>query len=105
MGAIYKYAVTPESVNTIPMPKGAQVLTVQDQQGKPQIWALVDPDAELVKRFFLLVGTGTPIKLILSKKDYVGTFQMGSGDLVFHLFEIPKWEPFNSVGPGVGIVV
>jgi hypothetical protein len=58
---IWKYPVpldTPGAVFHLKMPVGAEVLTVQLQQGKPTIWALLDPDARMIQRSFRIVGTG-----------------------------------------------
>lgn len=71
------------------MPKGAEVLTVQVQHGKPQIWARVDPDAPKETRWFGFFGTGHPIpgEAAGVQFTYVDTFQVEAGQLVFHLFE------------------
>lgn len=69
----------------IRMPQGSEVLCVQMQGGKPQVWALCSPDATPVERRFNIVGTG--IKLEDDLGDYVGTFQIH--DLVFHVFVEP----------------
>ena len=67
----------------IKIPKGAEVLCVQMQNDAPQIWAIVDPNAEEEERKFLLAGTGWDQDL--SKYRYVGTFQ--ALPFVWHLFE------------------
>jgi len=75
------------------LPRDAKILTVQTQRGAPQLWAMVDSETKKVTRYFRLSGTGHPLgddylKII----NYIGTFQMGNGALVFHLFEIKKGE-------------
>lgn len=81
---VYKY-VLPPSGGPIELPQGARILSVQTQNGQPQIWALVDPHAPRVSRTLIVKGTGhdgvDPDWL------YHGTFQMLGGALVFHLFE------------------
>ncbi len=84
MKTVYKYPLAIES--SIPMPEGAQVLSVQTQHGQVQLWALVDPDATPVSRKFRIVGTGDPIKG--DPGVFIDTFQMSGGDLVFHVFEV-----------------
>lgn len=69
----------------IEMPNGADVLTVQTQDGRACIWAAVDPEAVRVKTGFILHGTGHTLSE--EAGSYVGTFQLLGGDLVFHLFE------------------
>lgn len=72
------------------MPAGAQLLDVQIQgdQG-PQLWALVDGMVEDVEsRSFIVVGTGPEHHPIHDHYEFVGTFQMLDGKLVWHLFEV-----------------
>ena len=75
------------------MPKGAQVLSVQTQDQDaitegPRIWALVDPDAEVELVQFEVFPTGYEIRDdLLAAIDYVGTFQVFRGRLVFHVFK------------------
>ncbi len=42
---IFKYTLHLNDSIKIKMPVGAEILTVQLQYGKPQLWALVDPNA------------------------------------------------------------
>lgn len=86
MKTIWKYPVAVVDVQTIGMPLGAEILTIQDQKGTPCIWALVDSDAPLADREIRIAGTGH--KINKSIKQYIGSFQLGGGDLVFHVFEI-----------------
>jgi hypothetical protein len=54
---IYKYEVD----TIVVMPIGAEILTVQLQNGKPWIWALVDKNNQLEERNFDIRGTGYEI--------------------------------------------
>ena len=83
MKTIWKFEL-PKQGN-VEMPKGAEILTVQTQNEKPCIWALVNPDAEKEERAFVIYGTGHYFQLIDYK--YIGTFQLNEGRLVFHVFE------------------
>ena len=68
---------------SIKMPRGAQVLTVQLQNGVPCIWAFVDPDCEQMdERVFYVFGTGREIDV--NDITYVGTYQFYG--YVWHLF-------------------
>lgn len=88
MGEIWKYKVTINDYFTLIMPKGAEVLAVQVQHGKPCLWARLDPNAERELRHFVCFGTGNPIPNDDTVKfNYVSTFQIEDGKLVFHLFE------------------
>lgn len=66
----------------IKMPKGANILTMQNQQGTPQLWAAVNPNADLEERHFVTIGTGGVINEGLV---YIGTYQ--ESVFVWHVFE------------------
>lgn len=86
---IWKYQFPIDDHITILMPHGAKVLAVQVQDRVPCIWALVDTrETKCVPYKFRLYGTGHPCESDLS--NYIGTFQMAGGKLVFHLFEEPR---------------
>lgn len=86
MKQVWKYQLKADDVFSVEMPKGAQVLHVNMQDGEPYMWVLVDPSRETEYRAFRLAGTGHDIDPVWSK--YLGTFLVGStGYLVFHLFE------------------
>jgi hypothetical protein len=83
--SIWKYPLNLVSEQSVDMPQGAQMLTVQMQHEQPHIWALVDPASPKVGRFVMIYGTGHGIPDDTGR--YVGTFQLADGDLVFHVFE------------------
>jgi len=89
MTTIYKYAVPVQDMFHLDLPRGAQCLHVDMQRGEPQLWALVEPANPRVRRQFTLVGTGHPAPTP-DEAEYVGTFQMTNGLLVFHLFADPE---------------
>ena len=85
---IWKFPLKVTDGQNISMPIGAEILTVQAQNGEPCIWALVDPKADTEIRFFEIFGTGHPIfsDAGVSRK-YISTFQLRGGNLIFHVFE------------------
>jgi hypothetical protein len=84
---IWKYTIHPFTVK-VRMPEGAEILTVQIQNGVPCIWVLVNPENELEIRNFEIFGTGQKIACDIGvERKYINTFQMENGSLVFHLFE------------------
>ena len=86
---IYKYKIEIDDKIIIKMPDGAEILSVQTQHGGPCMWVLVDPEAEMVERVFRMVGTGHTLHYdIGTRYNFIGTFQMQSGFLVFHVFEM-----------------
>jgi len=85
MKTIWKYSVGEQTKFTLNLPRGAQVLSVQEQREEAQLWALVDPDEQRELRTFCIFGTGWDIDD--AGLAYLGTFQVHGGTFVFHLFE------------------
>ena len=96
---IWKFTVDVDDVQTIEMPRGAVLLTVQTQVNHVSIWAtvqtqvnhvsiwaMVDPRAPVVNRVIQMAGTGHDLSNRIMG-PYVGTFQVANGALVFHVFD------------------
>lgn len=83
---IFKYQLDTTDIQQIEMPQGAEILCLHTQNVTPCIWALVNPDAPVSKRTFEIFGTGHNIPE--ANRKYIGTYQLRSGDLVFHCFEL-----------------
>jgi hypothetical protein len=84
MKAVWKFTIQGPR-QTIEMPAGAKILSLQTQHNEPQIWALVDTHAPKESRTFRAVPTGADF--IDDEMTYIGTFQINNGSLVFHIFE------------------
>ena len=84
---IWKYKLDSwQKIETIKMPSGAEILTVQEQDGHPTIWAKVEPDNEEEGRVFHIIGTGWESGedcKEFSKLKYIGTVQCGA--YVWHI--------------------
>lgn len=88
MKTIYKYPLEAVGKQTVIMPVDAHVLTVQAQGETACVWAMVNTDNKPESRVFEIIGTGDPICWEQGvKREYIGTFQLQGGVLVFHLFE------------------
>ena len=85
MVTIYKYQLA-LSRTELRMPEGAQVLTVQMQNGEPCMWAKVDPTKPQEDRAFEVYGTGHEVPDD-PRSVYVATFQQHNGTLVWHVFD------------------
>jgi len=85
---VFKYDISINDYFTVNLPKGAQVLKVEFQYNKPQLWALVDPDAPTEERTFRFAGTGHSINDAPEQLKFINTFQMKNGALIFHIFEV-----------------
>ncbi len=86
MITIWKYKLETTDIQTIEMPLDAEILTVQEQNGDINMWVKVDTEKTLVKREIFIYGTGNPI-FDNDNSKYIGTFQLKSGMLVFHVFD------------------
>lgn len=85
---IWKYKLLLNGSQFIEIPIGAKILDVQIQNYEVCLWALVNPKLEKEKRCFEIFGTGHDICSDMgTSREYVGTFQLRDGALVFHLFE------------------
>jgi hypothetical protein len=83
MKTIFKYPLSVTDTQTIRMPEGAEILTVQMQKDSMCLWALVEDTSPVEPRIILIFGTGHEVTGI--DNVYIGTVQMDS--LVFHVFE------------------
>lgn len=83
---IWKYTLELKDEQTIMMPAGAMILSVQTQKGVPMLWALVDPTHTTTPRRFAVFGTGVD-EFEVNGLTFIGTIQQRSGGLVWHVFE------------------
>lgn len=86
MKTIWKFELDTTDFQRIAMPKGATLLYVAVQRDTPCIWAEVDPEAKQFERSFAIYGTGHPMQAI--NRNYIGSYMLHGGALVFHVFEL-----------------
>lgn len=87
---IWKFQLRVADMQIVEMPSGAEILSVQDQNGGLQMWAMVNPDAAKQQRTIEIVGTGNQMDNIISKglkRVHIDTVQTCHGSLVWHVFE------------------
>lgn len=86
MKAIYKYELE-DFRHKLEIPGPAEVLSVKEQNGKIVLYALVDPDSDLIyEKEFLVLPTG--MKYDLKDTDvFLDTVMLDGGQFVFHIFE------------------
>ena len=87
MKTIWKFTLQTNGVQEIELTKGAEILTVQVQNKKPQIWVLLDTSKIKVFRKILIIGTGHPISKEKTDK-YIGTYQLINGIFINHVFDL-----------------
>lgn len=84
---VWKFELT-TGYNTVKMPKDARILSVQNQNGTPCLWALVNPDNPNQERVIEAFGTGHEIYCDMGiDRRYLDTVQFHEGSLVVHYFE------------------
>ena len=87
MLTVWKYKVSNDDCFEIELPINSKLLSVQVQFHEVYLWCLVNPKEKAIqKRKFRLAGTGHLINE--NNLEFIGTFQLLNGGLVFHLFEI-----------------
>lgn len=98
MKTIHKFAVPLdklEDVTELDMPRGADVLSVDNQNDTLCFWAVVDTNERFMQnRRFRVAGTGHPLGGADGAKTgtyqrgrFLGTVQFLNGRLVFHIFD------------------
>lgn len=90
----WKYELDLYGDQTLELPVGSRIATVQSQKGNLCIWALVDPDeTETEERTIEIHTTGGMITYTDEiHKRYIGTVQMDNGEFVAHVFEVRTFE-------------
>lgn len=82
---IYKFTLQ-AGMQELPMPEGAVLLDVQMQGESAQLWAICNADAKKVNRMICCYPTGVDLPSVIG--DYIATFQLCGGSLVFHAFDL-----------------
>lgn len=90
MRTVYRYDLQEIDQQVIAMPKGAQLLLIERQTRLPlamSLWALVDPDEEIVNRKIFWRGTGTTVPGDVTYHiPYINSYQEQNG-FVWHFFD------------------
>jgi hypothetical protein len=81
---IWKFPLEVIDQQSVRMPIASRMLHVGMQGGTLCLWAEVTPGAEQEDRAIYIYGTGHD--LAPDRGDYLGTFQMHGGALVFHAY-------------------
>lgn len=87
MKRIYKYHLTHATEQTVDIPEGAKVLSIQWQAGTGLVfWALVNPENTRVKKKFFCYCTGDEIHFVDDVYiHFLETVQVG--EMVYHFYE------------------
>jgi hypothetical protein len=83
---IWKFPIAIRDEQSLLMPRGSEILSVQEQKGLICVWALADIDAPFEKRLIRIYGTGHPIEG--EPGEFIATVQTDGGNLMRHIFEV-----------------
>ena len=72
------------------IPRGARMLSVGQQEDSPVVWFLCDDRAPIVKRQFIIKGTGHEVEPAVLAFDFLGTVSTFNGTLMWHVFVEPE---------------
>jgi hypothetical protein len=86
MKKIFKYELAITDSQTVTMPTGAEILTIQNQGPRIQLWALVAEGQPPVARKIECHGTGNPIQNA-NGLTYIASVQTHQGQFIWHFFE------------------
>ncbi len=85
MVKILKYPFDIADEVTLNMPENSRVLSVQLQDNRPTLWAMVSTEMPMENRIFKIYDTGEELANGSTPKKYIGTLQMDG--FVKHIFE------------------
>lgn len=88
LNTVWKFILEP-GVTTLSIPVGAQVLSVDVQNGQVCLWALVNPNGTKESRDFISVSTGEEIAGKYNSLNFVGTVKIENA-FHFHIFELSR---------------
>ena len=90
--SIWKYELDIKDRVEVMMPVRSRVLSVGNQRETLCLWAIVEPGGAMVKRTFMIKGTGHPYDFrdTAHPAEFLGTVLMHEGALVWHVFDITK---------------
>lgn len=86
MRKIYKYELLTENVQFIETYSNFEPLTIEVQNEKPVLYAIIDDETEKRSVKILTYGTGFVIGSYVTDNDFIGTYMLCDNSLVFHVF-------------------
>lgn len=81
---IWKIVLNLDNEQLIRVPRGTKFLSVQSQHDGACVWYQCNPEAEMTTRYLSIIPTGKDFDP--AGCAYLGTFLIGAGFLVFHVY-------------------
>jgi hypothetical protein len=86
---IHKYRLQiREGVQQVDTALGGDLLSVQTQHGEPMLWVQIRKGATQVSRYVQMFKTGQPIPDHVVLLRHLGTLQLYSDMVVYHVYEV-----------------
>lgn len=89
MKTIYKYSIPTKEKYSIELPKGSQIIRVEDVDGLFFLWAIIDTETEeKEERNLEFYKTGQPVETPLQDLIFIGTCKLFiMQELCLYVFE------------------
>ena len=91
MKTILKFTLADVESQSVQLPKGSEILTVQVQNDKPCMWALADKENDKETINILTVETGDSLSDNFEGK-HIGTYQLYNGIHINHVFVVKDFK-------------
>ncbi len=89
MKTIWKFPLSLDRKQVLKIPSRGKILRLATQGGIPHIWVFIDSDIEEEERTFITLGTGHQVYSPEAERlQYIGTWEMHQGALIWHVFEL-----------------
>lgn len=87
MKTIYEYEIMTYGIETITMPKDANIISVQAQNNQVRLWVETDTNCvESINVVFHMITTGSYIPDYV-ELEYLGTVVLDDGGFVVHIYK------------------
>lgn len=89
MTTVHKFPLELADRQELKLPRGASILSVQEQGGVLCAWVLLEPERHTETRCLIIVGTGQPVPD--DAGPHVASVQTARGAFVWHIFEAVRF--------------
>ena len=87
MKTIWKFTLELLDTQEIRLPEDSNILSVMEQDNKPVVYAIVNPEVPKLPIIFKVRATGQPIEEdIICDYIFLGTISTYNGTLIWHIF-------------------
>ena len=87
MKRIFKYELLVADIQTIDTHTYFEPLSIEMQNEKPVLYAIIDDETPKQNVVLRTYGTGVQLDDYETRDHYIGTYMLMGGDLVYHVFK------------------